>query len=69
MWQTDIFSYYCKFCVNINHLNTLCCSVCVCVYQTGVSHEEETDRDAERPLQAEDDAGDRDTPYQSTHIL
>uniref|UniRef100_A0A8C1SJ31 Doublecortin domain containing 2B n=1 Tax=Cyprinus carpio TaxID=7962 RepID=A0A8C1SJ31_CYPCA len=36
---------------------------------TGVSHEEETDRDAERPLQAEDDAGDRDTPYQSTHIL
>uniref|UniRef100_A0A9J8A034 Doublecortin domain containing 2B n=2 Tax=Cyprinus carpio TaxID=7962 RepID=A0A9J8A034_CYPCA len=31
-------------------------------YVTGVSHEEETDRDAERPLQAEDDAGDRDTP-------
>ncbi|XP_042625161.1 doublecortin domain-containing protein 2B isoform X3 [Cyprinus carpio] len=38
-------------------------------YVTGGSHEEETDRDAERPLQAEDDAGDRDTPYQSTHIL
>ncbi|XP_059373241.1 doublecortin domain-containing protein 2-like isoform X1 [Carassius carassius] len=29
----------------------------------GVSHEEQTDRDAERPLQAEDDAGDRDAPY------
>ncbi|XDV50527.1 hypothetical protein PO909_019574, partial [Leuciscus waleckii] len=32
-------------------------------------HEEQTDRDAERPLQAEDDAGDRDTPSQSTHML
>ncbi|XP_058651049.1 doublecortin domain-containing protein 2B isoform X2 [Onychostoma macrolepis] len=36
---------------------------------TGVSHEEQTDRDAERPLQAEDDTGDGDTPLQSTHIL
>ncbi|RXN10586.1 doublecortin domain-containing 2-like isoform X1 [Labeo rohita] len=36
---------------------------------TGVSHEEQTDGDAERPLQAEDDAGDRDTPSQSTHML
>ncbi|XP_051773473.1 doublecortin domain-containing protein 2B isoform X3 [Ctenopharyngodon idella] len=31
------------------------------------SHEEQTDRDAERPLQAEYDAGDRGTPSQSTH--
>ncbi|XP_073689921.1 doublecortin domain-containing protein 2B [Garra rufa] len=30
--------------------------------QEPTSHEEETDRDAERPLQAEEDAGDRDTP-------
>ncbi|XP_067242659.1 doublecortin domain-containing protein 2B isoform X3 [Chanodichthys erythropterus] len=30
------------------------------------SHEEQTDRDAERPLQAEDDAADRGTPSQST---
>ncbi|XP_042593199.1 doublecortin domain-containing protein 2-like isoform X3 [Cyprinus carpio] len=36
---------------------------------TGGSHEEQTDRDAERPLPAEDDAGDRDTPLQSTHFL
>ncbi|XP_043110622.1 doublecortin domain-containing protein 2B isoform X2 [Puntigrus tetrazona] len=36
---------------------------------TGSSHEEQTDRDADRPLQAEDDAGDRDTPSQSTHLL
>lgn len=43
--------------------------LCVCVYQTGGSHEEQTDRDAERPLPAEDDAGDRDTPLQSTHFL
>lgn len=43
--------------------------LCVCVNQTEGSHEEQTDRDAERPLQAEDDAGDRDTPLQSTHFL
>ncbi|XP_016297739.1 doublecortin domain-containing protein 2B-like isoform X4 [Sinocyclocheilus anshuiensis] len=36
---------------------------------TGGSHEEQTDKDAERPLHPEDDAGDRDTPLQSTHIL
>ncbi|XP_016132416.1 doublecortin domain-containing protein 2B isoform X2 [Sinocyclocheilus grahami] len=36
---------------------------------TGGSHEEQTDRDAERPLHPEDDAEDRDTPLQSTHIL
>ncbi|XP_052469803.1 doublecortin domain-containing protein 2B [Carassius gibelio] len=29
----------------------------------GVSREEQTDRDTERPLQSEDDAGDRDAPY------
>ncbi|XP_077092740.1 doublecortin domain-containing protein 2B isoform X2 [Siphateles boraxobius] len=33
------------------------------------SHEEQTERDAERPLQAEDDAGNRDTTSQSTHML
>ncbi|XP_039528727.1 doublecortin domain-containing protein 2B isoform X2 [Pimephales promelas] len=33
------------------------------------SYEEQTDRDAERPPQAEDDAGNRDTPSQSTHML
>lgn len=33
------------------------------------SHEEQTERDAEHPLQAEDDAGNRHTPSQSTHML
>ncbi|KAK7140423.1 hypothetical protein R3I94_012894 [Phoxinus phoxinus] len=33
------------------------------------SHEEQTERDAERPLQAEDDAGNRHTLSQSTHML
>ncbi|XP_039528729.1 doublecortin domain-containing protein 2B isoform X4 [Pimephales promelas] len=37
--------------------------------QTLGSYEEQTDRDAERPPQAEDDAGNRDTPSQSTHML
>lgn len=39
------------------------------MYQTLGSHEEQTDRDAERPLQAKDDVEHRDTPYQSTHML
>jgi len=39
------------------------------MYQTLGSYEEQTDRDAERPPQAEDDAGNRDTPSQSTHML
>ncbi|KAL1262772.1 hypothetical protein QQF64_005511 [Cirrhinus molitorella] len=36
---------------------------------TGGSHEEQADRDVERPLQTEDDGGDRDTPSKSTHML